>query len=340
MFEVWTSDDPPENDFVDNELDTTDNEGTSPAISMFVHLLFSWKMVFNISDKCLDVLLHLIVFFLKTVQLIVNSADLQSFIDNFPGTIYKSKRAIGIDQDDFIKYVCCPQCNSIYKYQNAVYTDKDNIMRSKSCSFIPFPNHPQERFRSPCGAIMMKSVCSIDGKSNYLYPLKVYTYQKLKISLERLINRPDILDNLKKKINNTDGAYMSDIYHGSLWKELLDCENNLFFRDSRNLGGMMNVDWFQPLTNSEHSIGVIYMVLLNLSRDIRFKRENVIIVGIIPGPREPELHINSFLSPFVDELLLFWRGVYLRENGNNMLYRFALITSSSDFLLIISSMQK
>lgn len=175
----------------------------------------------------------------------------------------------------------------------------------------------------------MKTVYSINGKKTFAYPLKVYTYQKSKVALERLINQPSILENLKRDILVNDN-YMHDIYEGALWKEAVDCEGNLYFKDSRNLEGMINVDWFQPFTNSEHSIGVIYMVLLNLSRDIIFKPENIILVGIIPEPREPELHINSFLKPFVDNLLLFWKGVYLRENGKDTLYRFALLGSSSD----------
>jgi len=37
------------------------------------------------------------------------------------------------------------------------------------------------------------------------------------------------------------------------------------------------------------------MVVMNLPREERFKTENLIVVGIIPGPKEPKLHINSFL---------------------------------------------
>ena len=64
----------------------------------------------------------------------------------------------------------------------------------------------------------------------------------------------------------------------------------------------MNVDWFQPFKNTEYSLGVIYMAIINLSREERFKWENVIVCGIIPGPSEPKFNINSYLSPIVDEL--------------------------------------
>ena len=48
---------------------------------------------------------------------------------------------------------------------------------------------------------------------------------------------------------------------------------------------------------------------MNLPREIRFKRENVIIVGLIPGPTEPPEVINSYLRPLVCELLKLWSGV-------------------------------
>ena len=42
----------------------------------------------------------------------------------------------------------------------------------------------------------------------------------------------------------------------------------------------MNVDWYQPYKNRKCSVGVMYMVVLNLPREIHYKRENVILVGL------------------------------------------------------------
>ena len=46
----------------------------------------------------------------------------------------------------------------------------------------------------------------------------------------------------------------------------------------------------------------------NLPREIRYNQENIIICGLIPGPKEPSYDINSFLEPLVEELLVLWRG--------------------------------
>lgn len=75
---------------------------------------------------------------------------------------------------------------------------------------------------------------------------------------------------------------------------------------------MLNVDWFNPFKHTVYSVGVLYLTVMNLPRSKRYKQENVILVGLVPGPSEPPLNINSFLSPLVDELLKFWRGLHMK----------------------------
>ena len=53
----------------------------------------------------------------------------------------------------------------------------------------------------------------------------------------------------------------------------------------------------QPFEHTTYSVGVIYLVLMNLPRHEHFKTENVILAGIIPGPSEPPRNINTYLSP-------------------------------------------
>ena len=77
----------------------------------------------------------------------------------------------------------------------------------------------------------------------------------------------------------------------------------------------------------------MYLVLMNLPRSERFKRENVLLVGIIPGPSEPPLTINTYLSPLVDELLLLWdTGVMLKHSGScfPQLFKGALLCVACD----------
>ncbi|GET65259.1 uncharacterized protein LOC111113176 [Rhizophagus irregularis DAOM 181602=DAOM 197198] len=99
-------------------------------------------------------------------------------------------------------------------------------------------------------------------------------------------------------------------------------------------GLLVNLDWFQPFTYTQHSTGAIYASICNLPRSERNKPENIIYLGFLPGPKEVGLdRINHYLAPIVDELLELWRGwrvpkTYHYPDGLDI--KVALIVGSSD----------
>ena len=60
--------------------------------------------------------------------------------------------------------------------------------------------------------------------------------------------------------------------------------------------------------------------------------ENVILLGLIPGPAEPRKVMNSHLGPFVQELLEFWEGVAIwnKLSQSFVRVRLALICAMCD----------
>ena len=72
----------------------------------------------------------------------------------------------------------------------------------------------------------------------------------------------------------------------------------------------LSVDFFNPFTNKQVgkqvSFGIISVVCLNLPVSMRYKPENMFLVGVIPGPKEPWLTLKHYLSPIVNEFLEFW----------------------------------
>ena len=71
----------------------------------------------------------------------------------------------------------------------------------------------------------------------------------------------------------------------------------LFLKCLVNLLFMLNIDWGQPFDHTQYSVRVIYLVIQNLPRAVRFKPENVIIVSTIPGPKEPNYyHLTSYTA--------------------------------------------
>ena len=133
---------------------------------------------------------------------------------------------------------------------------------------------------------------------------------------------------------------LTDIYDGRVWKTFKGTNDETspnFFRPEvadSHLGLMLNLDWFQPFDGTNHSTGVLYAAICNLPRDIRFKRENLLIISILPGPNEVSLHkINHYLAPMVDELESLWSGMTLNrtyEYREGRQIRAALILVSCD----------
>ena len=68
----------------------------------------------------------------------------------------------------------------------------------------------------------------------------------------------------------------------------------------------MNVDWFEPFECGVYCMGVIYLTIPNLSCHERYRPENIILFGIIPGTTEPKKTINSFLMPLVLNIKEAW----------------------------------
>ena len=101
----------------------------------------------------------------------------------------------------------------------------------------------------------------------------------------------------------------------------------------RSLAFGLNVDWSQPYSRrSDVSVGVIYLVILNLPREERFKWENVILAGVIPDMEKMPKSINSFLKPLADELQVLWKGIRLHSSLSSIPFLFhgAILLAASD----------
>src|SRR5207247_10316200 len=170
----------------------------------------------------------------------------------------------------------------------------------------------------------------------------IYPLPCLKTQLSIMYKRPGFEDLLKKWTDRNDiPGIISDIYDGKIWKTFPSSLNTpnaaRFFEPEtadRHLRIMINLDWFQPFKSAVYNCGAIYGVICNLPRDVRFKKENMLTLGLLPGPKEVKLHrINHYLALIVDELLEFWDGVYLPATDKypaSRRVRMAVICCSND----------
>ena len=90
---------------------------------------------------------------------------------------------------------------------------------------------------------------------------------------------------------------MVDVYDGQVWKDFAIVNGRTFLSGPHHLG-LIVIDSSPSIMLSIALIGVLYLVILNLPCTIKFKLENIIIVGIIPGHNEPTAkEMNSYLRP-------------------------------------------
>lgn len=224
-------------------------------------------------------------------------------------TMYSLRNFLGIDRDNFERYVVCPKCTNLYRPEDCLQRVGNQVL-PVVCDNILFP---RSRRRKACGSKLVKKVILKCGTHKY-YPLKVYCYKSVIDVIETFLKRQNFEEAWELwRDRQTSEQLYGDIYDGAVWKSFYLWNNREFLALPRSVGLMLNVDWFQPFKHRKDiSVGVLYMVVMNLPRSERFKRENVIIVGIIPALSKEPLSLNTFLNPLVDELNVLWRGIKVK----------------------------
>lgn len=132
---------------------------------------------------------------------------------------------------------------------------------------------------------LMKSI-KTPKQASLFYPRLVYCYKPLLQTLQEFLLRPFFFTKceLWRERSTVDGEN-HDVYDGNIWKEFLDYEGKPFLSLPFNFAFHLNVDWFQPFKQTQHAEGAVYLTILNLPRQERYLQENVILLGVIPGPK-------------------------------------------------------
>ena len=116
-----------------------------------------------------------------------------------------------------------------------------------------------------------------------------------------------------------------------MWKRFDSSEKDNFLNSPHCYLLTLNVDFFQPFEREVYSVGAIYLTIQNLPRNERYKTENIIIVGIIPGPTEPKKNLNSYLMPLVYDLQEAWlHGIEVSDHENTICVKLALSCVTCD----------
>lgn len=256
------------------------------------NMLLTWLLIFllrlqakhYIPDSAVNCLLKFLYVFLCIIGR--HSDFVAHLAASFPNSVYKLQKYFGI-KEEFTRFVVCRKCYSVYEFKNCI--DRHGVrLISKTCTYRSDPNS-----RLQCGALLLRSVKLVSGKL-LLYPFKVFCYQGLTGSLQNLLLRPGFVELCEHwrslPASNTE---LRDIYDGKIWKEFQYINGQPALASPYVYAVMLNIDWFQPFKLTKASVGAMYLTILNLPYYCRFKRQNIILLGIIPGPSEPSRDIKS-----------------------------------------------
>lgn len=313
------------------DLQTADRKSTM-LLNWTLLFLVYLQAVFRLSDGVLG---HLIKFLKVLFTVLGQFCTICAQIAlAFPASLYRARNTNFLrthaEDHKFKRYVVCRKCHKLYYLQDCV-DGTGPRERSKVCVFQQFPNHPHHRMREPCGTLLLRTVELTTGRK-VLYPFMTYCYLGLEVSMQTFLNRNGFLDCCEEWRNRavTPGV-LADVYDGQLWKDFQIYNGQPFLSQPFNFALMMNVDFFQPYKHVPYSVGAIYCVVMNLPRNIRYKEENAILVGLIPGPHEPQRDMNTYLEPLVLELLQFWDGIEMTiSSSSKRVVRCALLCVACD----------
>ena len=310
--EIWHESDDAVDDFEPSNVaieDIQEENIDQKALNLvgWITGFFSFlQAVYQVSDTVTGLMIR----FIKVLMCILGQfcsvcSDIAKIL---PTSIYKFTKNANLQ---FRRYVVCRKCHSVYFYHDCV----DVGLKSKLCIFKPFPHHPHMHMRQNCNNLLLKTVELSSGK-RLLYPFMTYCYMSIESSLQRFLQRPSFYTLCQEWRNrSTKDGLLCDVYDGQIWKEFEVYKGMPFLSEPFTFGLMINIDWFQPYKHVQYSVGAIYISILNLPRLVRNKLSIIMLVGIIPGPREPSRNANSFIEPLVSELNTFWHGIEMNIHG-------------------------
>lgn len=215
---MWNFDDFNDNEEDEDDVPTTfisNTSTSSPTLNAKSQAIIKWTVGFllfwqakhfisnssmNVMAKFLSALFNVLGYF---------SPILAEIGDSFY-TAYK-ELCKGTDAEHaFTKYVVCPKCNQLYKYDDCKENEGE-VIRSRTCSYVEFPYHPHLSRREPCGFPLLKT---IEIKKTDRGSKEVYCYQSLQKCLRKLFKLEEFVRSCSTwKQNQWNNGRSSDQRH-------------------------------------------------------------------------------------------------------------------------------
>ena len=237
-------------------------QSQSSALAVWLlHFILCAQAVFHVSDNALAYFIRFFkTFFLVLGRFCKISAEISECL---PSSIYQAK--CEIKKPEFRKYVVCKKCHKIYFFQTVFRAIEWHVQ----VSYVPFVGFQHTHMNECKCHVILKTVELASGRT-YLYPRLTYCYLGLKVSLQRLLLRPDFSSDCELwRSRQIDEGVLSDVYDGKVWSDFQSYGGQPFLSEPGNFALMLNMDFFQPYKHVQYSVGAIYMTILNPPRGIR-----------------------------------------------------------------------
>lgn len=152
-----------------------------------------------------------------------------------------------------------------------------------------------------------------DGKT----PQAIFQYLPLVPRLRAMVSNSSYAQKMQYRSKHQhDPTKTTDIFDGAHYRSLLETPVTIndeelpmwFFSDPRDIALGFSTDGFGPFKKRNKTAWPLIIFNYNLPPKERFRKENIISLGTIPGPKKPA-DLDSFLWPLVQELLQLEIGV-------------------------------
>ncbi|EUC63646.1 transposase family Tnp2 protein [Rhizoctonia solani AG-3 Rhs1AP] len=260
-------------------------------------------------------------------------------------TIRTVTRRLGLDSNDIIKtYILCQLCGRSYS-PDYIDEAEDSACQNNNCDGVLFDIHKlasgkrkrEPRLTYPCASVIawLERLLSRPGMAALSHSWHTAIDQAAQLapplSAEAWWNSIDM------------DTPLGNITEGHGWRSRAAGENREVDEETGNvedrspvdpparfsnlpfgLSFSLNSDWFQPTKEGNYSVGACYLVLDNLPRHLRFLRENICLVLVTPGPKEPnDYALDQMLMPLIEELLQLNQGVEINipDEDNPAIFR-------------------
>ena len=146
-----------DNDEDDNQFNmlTMTSQKVKTIIGLIVTFFLTFRVIYNVSDHAILLLLRFTKYLIHKVGTTFAISQLCKDDIQFPKTIHGCYSFLKQNKSPCTEFIACPSCHMLYDQSILVSSTRTQIPK---CSFVEFPNHPQQRFRQPCNATLLNVI--------------------------------------------------------------------------------------------------------------------------------------------------------------------------------------